>query len=625
MDLVVRMQKYMREKKSPYLVKFVPDPICWTEGPDSLKMVSRQRNCWHRGLVESITHSFKMFLNPRYGITGLLAMPFYTVFEMLRLVIEISGYALFLFYVFSGRFKETFVLLFYLAIVFGNILSLFSILLEEYSTYCYPKLKHIMRLMLSAVLENLVYRQTLAFIRFKSFIDLLLGNYAEKRIRTMEDQSFFRFFVLPVSVFLLIGFVYPQELSLIEKAQKALQEGEYERAIQLCQEGLEESPNDYQLNFILARAYAFSGEYKKAGEAGDILLSLFPENTDVLLFMARLNAWDKNYQEAAQGYRLVLEIQPGNLEARIGLAELAAWQGKYREAVQLYQEILVDDQQNHQAVFRLGQVYLWQGNRQKAREYFRRALSLDPGNPRYQEALRSALSFIKRRSGLYYDFSLEKFSDKRQDYRDDRLVLELLLPENRGNILFKIGQTSRFNQKDYQYGLEAYPLISRATYGHFEFFHSSPGVHFPLTLYHLELYQRVLGSGELSLGYRRYNFETESVPFYVGSAGIYRGPYYAFLRCLVSSSEEGSEFTWVIQGRRYFSPVNFIYLGYGQGSRPVEIVTLEDFLAGRSSLFLAGGDWIFWQSFRFRVQWLFRKDSSGLQRNSLFLSLGYVF
>ncbi|MFW6160770.1 MAG: glycosyltransferase family 2 protein [Acidobacteriota bacterium] len=177
MDLVVRMQKYMREKKSPYVVKFVPDPICWTEGPDSLKMLSRQRNRWHRGLVESITHSFKMFLNPRYGTTGLLAMPFYTVFEMLGPVIEVIGYAMFLFYIISGRINETFALLFFIvAVVFGTVLSLSSILLEEYSSYRYPKLRHIMRLMLAAVMENLVYRQALAFIRLKSFFDLFKGK-----------------------------------------------------------------------------------------------------------------------------------------------------------------------------------------------------------------------------------------------------------------------------------------------------------------------------------------------------------------------------------------------------------------------------------------------------------------
>ena len=33
MELLVRMRRMMREKKIPYKVGFVPDPLCWTEVP----------------------------------------------------------------------------------------------------------------------------------------------------------------------------------------------------------------------------------------------------------------------------------------------------------------------------------------------------------------------------------------------------------------------------------------------------------------------------------------------------------------------------------------------------------------------------------------------------------------
>ena len=48
MDLVVRLQRHLREKKIPYQIRFVPDPICWTEAPEKLKSLTRQRNRWHR-------------------------------------------------------------------------------------------------------------------------------------------------------------------------------------------------------------------------------------------------------------------------------------------------------------------------------------------------------------------------------------------------------------------------------------------------------------------------------------------------------------------------------------------------------------------------------------------------
>ena len=47
-DLVARMHKHLREKKSDYHIHFVPDPMCWTEVPSDLKSLGRQRARWQR-------------------------------------------------------------------------------------------------------------------------------------------------------------------------------------------------------------------------------------------------------------------------------------------------------------------------------------------------------------------------------------------------------------------------------------------------------------------------------------------------------------------------------------------------------------------------------------------------
>ncbi len=73
MDLVIRMQKLMHERKKPYRIQFVPDPICWTEAPENLRVLARQRSRWHRGLVETLVNHRGMLFNPRYGIAGMFA------------------------------------------------------------------------------------------------------------------------------------------------------------------------------------------------------------------------------------------------------------------------------------------------------------------------------------------------------------------------------------------------------------------------------------------------------------------------------------------------------------------------------------------------------------------------
>ncbi len=194
MDLVVRMRKYLHEQKIPFDFKFVPDPICWTEAPETLRTLSRQRNRWHRGLIETLYHSRRMLFNPRYGITGLFAMPFYTIFEMLGPLIELMGYIIFVILVIFGQFNQPFALLFFLlAVTVGILLSLLSILLEEYSARRYPHLKDIITIVAFGLLENILYRQWLTVVRAKAFFDLVIGKQEwgemEKRGFALESHK----------------------------------------------------------------------------------------------------------------------------------------------------------------------------------------------------------------------------------------------------------------------------------------------------------------------------------------------------------------------------------------------------------------------------------------------------
>jgi len=177
MDLIVRMRRHLHNMKRPYEIRFIPDPICWTEAPETLKSLSRQRNRWHRGLLDTLLYNKVMLFNPRYGITGLFAMPFYFVFEMLGPFIEVLGYAIFLACVALGLVNTWFAVLFFLvAVVLGTLLSLLSILLEEFSSERYPRLRDILILTLYSLLENILYRQWLTFVRVFAFFDFYKGK-----------------------------------------------------------------------------------------------------------------------------------------------------------------------------------------------------------------------------------------------------------------------------------------------------------------------------------------------------------------------------------------------------------------------------------------------------------------
>src|SRR5581483_4006486 len=94
MELVVRLHRHFRARGLPYRIEFVADPVCWTEVPEDLGSLSRQRRRWHRGLGQTLWRHRLAVGNPRYGAFGLVALPYFVLFEFFGPVIETLGAAL---------------------------------------------------------------------------------------------------------------------------------------------------------------------------------------------------------------------------------------------------------------------------------------------------------------------------------------------------------------------------------------------------------------------------------------------------------------------------------------------------------------------------------------------------
>lgn len=174
LDLTVRMHRYCREKKMPYKVTFVPDPVTWTEVPESMRDLGRQRDRWQRGLIDTMIHHRDMLLNPRYGRVGMIAFPYFFLLEMLGVVVEFLGYLVFAAVLILGVASLHFAIIFLLvAVVLGFILSVAAVGLEELAFRRYSRLSDLLRLIWLAFLENLFFRQVLTFYRFRGTISFL--------------------------------------------------------------------------------------------------------------------------------------------------------------------------------------------------------------------------------------------------------------------------------------------------------------------------------------------------------------------------------------------------------------------------------------------------------------------
>jgi cellulose synthase/poly-beta-1,6-N-acetylglucosamine synthase-like glycosyltransferase len=89
MEIVVRLIRYYSEKKLKGKAVFIPQPVCWTEVPDTPLNLYKQRVRWHLGLAETLKIHGHMMFEPAYGVVGLIALPYYLLFELFSPVLKI--------------------------------------------------------------------------------------------------------------------------------------------------------------------------------------------------------------------------------------------------------------------------------------------------------------------------------------------------------------------------------------------------------------------------------------------------------------------------------------------------------------------------------------------------------
>jgi len=160
MELVVRLHRWHRERRIPYRIRYVPDPICWTECPEDLRTLGRQRSRWQRGLAESLLFHPPWRFGRRPGAAAWLAWPFMALFEWIGPVIELVGYVFMVVGWILGIVSPLALSVFLsVAIGMGILLSVNGLLLEALSFRIYGRPRDMLRLFAMAVLENVGYRQ----------------------------------------------------------------------------------------------------------------------------------------------------------------------------------------------------------------------------------------------------------------------------------------------------------------------------------------------------------------------------------------------------------------------------------------------------------------------------------
>ena len=177
MELIVRMRRYMIEHEQKYRIVYIPDPLCWTEVPEKLKILSRQRNRWTRGNMETLIKHITLFFNPKYGNLGMLGHPYWFFFEWMAPIVEIFGILYFILVVYMGDPDwPFFALLVGFTYLFAVVYSWWAIIFEEFTFARYNRKRDIFYLVLISLIEPIVYHPLNVWYSLRGNFDYFIGN-----------------------------------------------------------------------------------------------------------------------------------------------------------------------------------------------------------------------------------------------------------------------------------------------------------------------------------------------------------------------------------------------------------------------------------------------------------------
>ncbi|SDH28663.1 glycosyltransferase family 2 protein [Chitinophaga filiformis] len=177
MDIVTRMCTYMIDNKLKYAIRYIPTTQCWTEGPPTMKVFSRQRTRWGRGLAEIITIHRKVIFNPHYKRLGMIVLPYNLLFEFLAPIIEITGVFYYIYQIVTGSINWQNALILLAFVYFYSVMiTTLAILWDQITYKHYKTWKEVIGLALMAFLEPFVYHPLIVFFALRGYFHFITGR-----------------------------------------------------------------------------------------------------------------------------------------------------------------------------------------------------------------------------------------------------------------------------------------------------------------------------------------------------------------------------------------------------------------------------------------------------------------
>lgn len=166
MELVVKLHVYCRQHGMQYLIKYATDAICWSQAPESLGDLRKQRRRWHIGLFQSMTRHRTILANPKFGLVGFISYLYFLLYELLSPYIEVFGVFTVALAFMVDLINVPFMVLFFLIYaVYSSVLSLTAFFARIHTVDLKLTFGDVLKAVLLCFIEVSFLRFVLAWVR----------------------------------------------------------------------------------------------------------------------------------------------------------------------------------------------------------------------------------------------------------------------------------------------------------------------------------------------------------------------------------------------------------------------------------------------------------------------------
>lgn len=190
MDMATKLARYMINNNMKYKLVYIPISCCWTEGPDNVQVLSRQRTRWSSGLAQIFRVYSEVLFNRKFKRLGLIAFPYTFIYEFLAPIIEGVGILFFIYLVLVNKvnWDMAWIILLY-SYTFAIFITTLVVIQDHIVFKHYKKISEVLRLILMGFLEPIIYHPLIVWFALKGYFNFYVGKELKWGAMTRKGAS----------------------------------------------------------------------------------------------------------------------------------------------------------------------------------------------------------------------------------------------------------------------------------------------------------------------------------------------------------------------------------------------------------------------------------------------------